>query len=139
MIPPRRWVFDTNTLVSRLLVPDSIPARAVHLGLETGDLLVSDATLDELAEVLARPKFDRYLRPGDRRRFFELLARVARRVDIRRPVIACRDPNDDKFLALAVNGQADALVTGDSDLLALHPFMGVPILSPKDFLVRESR
>ena len=60
MIPPRRWVFDTNTLVSRLLVPASVPARAVQVGLETGDLL------------------------------------------------------------------------------ALHPFLGIPILSPLDFLARTS-
>jgi predicted nucleic acid-binding protein len=62
---------------------------------------------------------------------------VAIRIAITRPVAACRDAKDDKFLALAVNGSADAIVTGDTDLLALHPFLGIPILRPKEFLGRE--
>ena len=53
---------------------------------------------------------------------------------ISRPLQACRDPRDDKFLDVAVHGSADALVTGDADLLALHPFHGVPILTPSHFL-----
>jgi putative PIN family toxin of toxin-antitoxin system len=130
----QRLVVDTNTLISRLLLPHSIPARAVDRALELGELLVSSETLYELAEVLERPKFDRYLSTEERRRFFELLSRVAILVEATRPVRACRDPNDDKFLAVAVNGEADAIITGDVDLLALHPFLGIPILRPKDFL-----
>jgi uncharacterized protein len=133
-----RWVFDTNALVSRLLVPGSVPARALQKGLESGYLLVSDETLDELAQVLARPKFDKYVGPADRRRFFELLGRVAIRVEILRPIHACRDPKDDKFLSVAVNGRADALVSGDGDLLALHPFMQIPILTPAAFLAETA-
>jgi predicted nucleic acid-binding protein len=59
---------------------------------------------------------------------------VAIRVEIIREINACRDPKDDKFLTAAVNGHADALVTGDEDLLQLHPFLGIPILTPKRFL-----
>jgi putative PIN family toxin of toxin-antitoxin system len=129
-------VFDTNALVSRLVVPGSVAAKALQKGMETGDLLVSDDTLEELAEVLARPKFKKYLTHAERRRFFALLGRVALRVEILRPIQACRDPKDDKFLALAVNGEADAFVTGDGDLLALHPFLGIPVLTPSVFLAR---
>ena len=139
MIPPRRWVFDTNTLISRLLLPRSVPAQAIDKALACGDLLVSDATLQELAEVIARPKFDKYLSDQERREFFKVLSRVAIRVEILRPVAACRDPKDDKFLELAVNGRADALITGDADLLALHPFLGIPIVSPKAFVDWELR
>jgi uncharacterized protein len=129
-----RWVFDTNALVSRLLVPGSVPAKALQKGLDSGSLLVSDETLDELAEVLARQKFEKYVSAGERRRFFELLGRVAIRVEILRPIQACRDPKDNKFLAVAVAGGADALVSGDGDLLDLHPFLGIPILTPGAFL-----
>ncbi len=129
-----RWVFDTNALVSRLLVPSSVPAKALQKGLESGYLLVSDETLDELVEVLARPKFEKYVSAGERRRFIELLGRVAIRVEILRPIHACRDPKDDKFLTVAVGGSADALVSGDGDLLDLHPFLGIPILTPAAFL-----
>lgn len=43
---------------------------------------------------------------------------------------ACRDPTDDKFLELAVNGHADFVVSGDADLLVLSPFRAIPIISP---------
>jgi len=49
---------------------------------------------------------------------------------------ACRDPRDDKFLELAVNGEADLIVTGDQDLLALHPFRDVPIITPAAYVGR---
>jgi len=130
----KRWVFDTNTLISRLLLPHSLPAQAISKALQQGDLLVSDATLQELAEVVSRPKFNKYLSSEERLTFFTLLSRIAIRVEILRPVVACRDPNDDKFLAVAVNGNADAIITGDQDLLELHPFLGIPIQTPREFL-----
>ena len=48
-------------------------------------------------------------------------------------VSACRDPKDDKFLHVALNGNAEAIVAGDRDLLVLDPFHGVRILSPTAF------
>lgn len=130
----RRWVFDTNVLISRLLNPAGPAAQAVDLGMESGVVLLSDATFAELAEALMRPKFDAYLTRDERSLALEAVAAVCRRVLIGRPLRACRDPRDDKFLDVAVHGRADALVTGDADLLALHPFHGVPILTPADFL-----
>ncbi len=50
-------------------------------------------------------------------------------------ITACRDPKDDKFLEVAVAGHADIIVTGDKDLLALHPFEGIPIVTPATFLI----
>lgn len=129
-----RWVFDTNTLISHLLLPDSVPNRAVKRALESGLLLVSEETLTELDEVLSRPKFRKYVSLSERRRFFELLGRVALHVPILRPITACRDPKDDKFLSVAVNGSADAIISGDKDLLSLNPFLGIPILTPTEFL-----
>ena len=52
-------------------------------------------------------------------------------------ITACRDPKDDKFLELAVNGHADLIVSGDADLLTLNPFQGTPIVTPADFVVRD--
>lgn len=129
-----RWVFDTNTLISHLLLPDSVPNQAVRLALDSGLLLVSEETLVELDEVLSRPKFRKYVSISERRKFFELLGRVAIHVPILRPITACRDPKDDKFLSVAINGRADALISGDRDLLCLHPFLGIPILTPAHFL-----
>ena len=129
----RRWVLDTNTLISRALLPGGTAARAVDRALALGVPLVSDETLAELAEVLSRPRFDRYVSIDDRQRFLRLLLGVARRVPITHRVSACRDPKDDKFLHVALNGNTEAIVTGDRDLLVLDPFHGVRILSPTAF------
>jgi putative PIN family toxin of toxin-antitoxin system len=129
-----RIVFDTNTLVSRLLLTDSVPAQAVRKAVNEAQLLVSDATMTELADVLARAKFDAYVSLEDRQQFFRLLGRIAEMVPIVHTVRACRDPRDDKFLELAVNGEAEVVVTGDEDLLALHPFRGIPIITPAAYV-----
>jgi PIN domain len=64
------------------------------------------------------------------RRFLAVLTREAQWIDVDVQITACRDPKDDKFLSLAVRGQATHIVTGDADLLALHPFQGVRIVTP---------
>ena len=128
------WVLDTNTLISRLLVPKGIAAHAVDHALAQGVLLVSDATLTDLAEVLARPKFDRYLSPQERQQFFGLLSSVSRSVNITQHTQACRGPKDNKFLDVALNGNAHAIISGDQNLLVLHPHHGIHILSPAQFL-----
>ena len=135
-MPPERIVADTNAFISRLLVPDSLPGRAVRKMVDTAQLLVSEATLTELADVLSRAKFDAYVSIEDRQEFFRRLGRVAEVVPITYIVHACRDPKDDKFLELAVNGNADLIVTGDDDLLVLNPFRGIPIITPASYLER---
>ena len=134
MTEPRRYVADTDLLVSSLLGPGSRPALATHRAIETGILLFSRESFAELAAVLMRPKFDRYVTVAERENFLLLLGRISREIAIIRPVRACRDPKDDKILEVAVNGRADALLTGDEDLLVLHPYLGIPILSPTIFL-----
>lgn len=129
----RRFVLDTNCLISRLLMPGGIAARAVDHALACGTVLMSEATLDELSETLARRKFDRYVSVSDRQRFLVLLGTIARLIPVVHGIAVCRDPKDDKFLHLALAGEAEAIVSGDRDLLVLHPFRGVAILSPGDF------
>ncbi|MGL1834641.1 putative toxin-antitoxin system toxin component, PIN family [Rhodocyclaceae bacterium SMB388] len=129
-----RWVADTNILISRLLAPGGTAARALDHALARGVLLVSDATLTELATVLGRDKFDRWITREQRRQFIALLGGVSRRVVITRRIQACRDPRDDMFLDVALAGDAHAIITGDADLLELHPFHGVPIVTPSAFL-----
>lgn len=133
--PSARVVVDTNALVSSLLLPRSVPARAVRKAVAEATLLASETTLEELANVLSRAKFDPYVSIGDRQQFLRLLGRVVELVPIVHSVRACRDPRDDKFLELAVNGSATAIVTGDRDLLSLDPFRGVAIVTPRTFLL----
>src|SRR5215471_4744490 len=122
MTTEHRIVIDTNTYVSRLLAPGSVPARAVDQVLTDAIPLLSDATLEELADVLSRRKFDSYVTLRERKTFLQLLASVATLVPIVQRIQACRDPKDDKFLELALNGEADVIITGDKDLLALDSF-----------------
>ena len=84
--------------------------------------------------MLRRAKFDRYLSREDRDRFLEALTRESELVDISATVKACRDPEDDRILELAVSGRADFVITGDADLLAMDPFRGTRIVTPADFL-----
>jgi len=131
-----RIVADTNCLVSRLLLPSSVPGDAVRRAADSGLLLASEATMNELADVLARPKFDRYISLADRQQFLRLLGRVAEFVPTVYPVRECRDPKDDKFLELALNGRAHLIITGDAGLLALHPWREIAIVTPARYLKR---
>lgn len=130
----RRFVLDTNVLVSALMFGDSLPGRAVRKAFAVGDILLSRGTALELRDVLLRDRLARYLRPKKALLFLSLLAREAVWLQPDEAVTACRGPKDDVFLELAVCGRAEALVTRDRDLLSLHPFGGVPILTPAEFL-----
>ena len=133
----QRFVVDTNVLVSHLLLLESVPGQALRLALSLGDILVSDATLTELATVINRPKFDKFISIPDCRKFFEVLAPLCIKVEIIQTMQASRDPKDDKYLEVAINGSADFILTGDTDLLELHPFHEIPIYSPSQFLEKK--
>jgi uncharacterized protein len=128
-----RCVFDTNVLISALLFDQSKPAQAFFSALRDGEVLVSADTISEINDVLGRKKFRRYVNEAEREHFLRSLLQEVRLVEIRERIRACRDPKDDKFLELAVNGGADCIVSGDNDLLALDPFRGIHILTPGDF------
>jgi putative PIN family toxin of toxin-antitoxin system len=129
-----RLVVDTNVLVSAIALPRSVPRQAVDKALDEGILVFSEATMTELVEVLRRPKFDHYVSREERAIFLGQLGAVAELVPIIQLVRECRDPNDDKFLEVALNGRADVIVTGDEDLLAMNPWRGVPIATPVHYL-----
>ncbi len=133
-MPEFRFVADNNVLISNLLLYNSVPARALRMALERGIMLTSTAALDELAAVLRRPKFDSYVSVTARSEFIRKIHRISVEVEIIRKVQVCRDPKDDKFLEIAVNGEADLILTGDKDLLVLDPFEDIAIIKPGDFL-----
>jgi putative PIN family toxin of toxin-antitoxin system len=128
-----RVVVDTNVFISAALKEKSPPGMTVHIAAESGTLLKSTITERELFVTLARPRLAPLIPPHFREWLGELLAAVEL-VTITERIIACRDPKDDKFLELAVNGHADLIVSGDADLLALNPFRGIPIITPASFV-----
>ena len=123
---------------SGVLVPGSVPGRAVRKAVDEAQLLVSESTMQELAEVLARSELDPYVTIAERQEFLRVLGRIAEMVPIVYTVHACRNPRDDKFLDLAVNGEADLIVTGDQDLLVLQTFRDIPVITPARYLVRQA-
>jgi putative PIN family toxin of toxin-antitoxin system len=133
-----RVVFDTSTLVSAALRLDSIPHQAVLQAMRSCDLCASEATLNELKEVLARAKFRRYLTDAAREKFVQRIENSVRRFVVREDALsldpACRDPKDNKFLALVAESEAEVLVSSDEDLLVLDPWKDVRVVRPADFL-----
>jgi hypothetical protein len=134
MSPDLRVVLDTNVLVSAVLRPGSVPRQAYNLSVADGRLLMSEAVLQEIEEVLQRPKLQKYVTLEERAEFLAALIRDAEAVRVSEAICACRDPKDDKFLELSIAGNASHLVTGDPDLLVLHPFRGVQIVTPRQFV-----
>jgi putative PIN family toxin of toxin-antitoxin system len=131
-----RCVIDTNVFVSAALFSPSVPRQVVSKALRGGLLLFSEHTMDELKEVLFRSKFDRFVSRKERILFLAQLGSVAEFVPIVQIVRECRDAKDDRFLEVALNGRADVIITGDADLLGMHPWRNVAILSPADYLKR---
>ena len=134
----QRVVIDTNVFVEPVCTGSQVqtPGQAVLKAQSRGhNALASAATWVELNVVLRRAKFARYIRGGNLRQpYLEKIRSFAAFIETPSPIRACRDPKDDKFLELAVDGRANAIVTRDNDLLALHPFRGIPILTPADYL-----
>ena len=128
-----RIVVDTNVFVSAASKEKSLPSTAVHILAESGLLLKSVITEQELFVTLARPRLAPLIPPSFRDWLSELFV-AAELVRITERIAACRDPKDDKFLELAINGHADLIISGDADLLALNPFRQIPIVPPADFV-----
>lgn len=133
---PKRCVVDTNLLISHLLLPQSLPANVVRHLFREQVVLISAELMIEIERVLARPKFDRYLNAQNRLMFLHHLRRVCIPVSIVQTISVCRDPKDNIVLELAINGRADLIVTGDQDLLVLHPFRGIDIMTAADYRIR---
>lgn len=129
-------VLDASTLVSAALKADSIPERALLRAVnEPNRLLLSREVEEEYREVLFRPKFDRYVSAERRQRILDIVVVAAERIESPAPVRECRDPKDDKYLALAAAGKADVIVSSDMhDLVSMHPWRGISILSPAAYL-----
>jgi hypothetical protein len=125
-------VIDTNIWISYLLggllqrIDEKILSKEVKA-------VVSDEMLKELSEVLSRPRFKNIFTAQRIKELFSLLDSYAIVVSPSQKVSACRDEKDNFLLEVALEGEADYLITGDEDLLVLDPFHNTRIVRPKDF------
>lgn len=130
-----RYVLDANVLISAVLSSLSTANQAYLKALDTGIVLISTETFSEYERVIFRSKFDRYVSVSRRQAFLTELRSVAEFIPIVERVTDCRDEKDNMYLDVAVNGLANVLITGDQDLLVLHPYReNLPILNPSDFI-----
>jgi putative PIN family toxin of toxin-antitoxin system len=129
-----RAVIDTNVVVSAVLLPRSVPRQSFDAAVAQGKLLLSEAMIAELDDVLRRPKFNKYISEERRLEFLAGLVQQAELVQVTEVITACRDAKDNKFLELAASGKASHIISGDRDLLALNPFRRITIVTPQEFL-----
>jgi putative PIN family toxin of toxin-antitoxin system len=130
----KKIVFDTNVLVSALLFKTSKSRLAYEKALLNHQIISSLECYKELVEVLSRPKFSKYFSEIDKSIFLINYFHSTQFVKVNIVVEVCRDPKDNKFLALAFEHSSDFIVSADNDLPILNPYKNIPILTPNGFL-----
>lgn len=125
-------VLDTNLWISMLL-GKRVGGLATHLYNPRLSVVSSVEQHEELRNTLEKPKFRNLLSETDRESLIKVYTDVALVVHVPKRVTVCRDPKDDFILSIALAGRADMIITGDKDLLELHPFRGVEIISYSEF------
>jgi putative PIN family toxin of toxin-antitoxin system len=108
--------------------------KVYDYALRKGVIAYSKATLAELKVTFERSKFDKYIALEKRKDAIAYFEKIALHIEVTSTVNDCRDAKDNKFLELALDANADCIVTGDNDLLVLHPFRNIPILSAYEFI-----
>lgn len=139
-----RVVIDTNVLISgsfgKQLSPPFQILRAIRE--QKVILITSDLILKEIKDVLSRKNISKLTKmsTAEQNDFLDMLSmRSVVTPDVKLSQAVVRDEKDDKFLACAVEGNADLIVTGDNDLLILDEYKGIKIITPKEFVALLQR
>ncbi len=126
---------DASVEVSAALQSAGNPRQALVAAVSRGFIALSNAVDEEIVEVLGRPRFSRILTEARRVEILRLLEDAAVWAEPSEGILECRESKDNKYLELAADVQAAAIVSGDEDLLVLNPWRGIPIFRPRDFLI----
>ena len=129
-----KCVNDTNVLISSALTKGA-PFRIVEHLIKNNALIFSKETISELSSRITQPKFEKYVSAEDREAYVNNLILSADLVIIDNLIQGCRDRDDDKFLETAVKGDARFIISGDQDLLTMHQFEGIDIVTVQEFAV----
>ncbi|MFM7090454.1 MAG: putative toxin-antitoxin system toxin component, PIN family [Bacteroidota bacterium] len=132
----RRVILDTNLWISFLI---SKRQKELDILLESGavTLIFSQELLEEFLEVSERPKFKRFFKKSDIKTLLIQIETFGELIRVESKINECRDPKDNFLLSLSVDGKADFLVTGDSDLLVLGKIEKTKIVSWAEFISQE--
>ncbi len=132
-------VVDTNVFISALLSETGAPSKLLDAWSDGHfAILITTEIIEEINQVLSQPKFQKKHATlskklaGLNALLLEHAIYIEPHSDLRGSVPA--DPDDEIFLAAAVDGQADAIISGDTDLLSLKIFQDIPIITPREFL-----
>ena len=133
-----RAVLDANVYVGAVVRPEGPPGQLIDRFLRGGafEIVVSQAIVEEVLRALRYPKVRKYIRPGlDPELWFEDIVVLSHLVAADREFeSASKDADDDKYIAVAIEGRAGFVVAGDSDLLDLKQYDTIRIVSPRVFL-----
>ena len=127
-------VFDTNVIVAGL-VAEGLCREILEIHVPEHDAVLSEALWGELLRTLKR-KFRLTADDLPVLPLYRQHAEWCEPATLPEPV--CRDPDDDVVLATALAGGAEAIVTGDADLLTLGRYSGIEIISPREFVARQT-
>jgi uncharacterized protein len=132
----RRVILDTNLWISFLI---SKRQKELDVLLESGavTLIFSQELLEEFLGVSERPKFKRFFKKSDIKTLLAQIETFGELINVESKIDECRDPKDNFLLSLSVDGKADFLVTGDSDLLVLGKIENTQIVSWMEFISQE--
>jgi putative PIN family toxin of toxin-antitoxin system len=135
---PRRLVYDTNVIISAVLTPAGFCDQLLHKVVASeAVLIVSIAILDEYERVLMRDSVSRIHQwsPAQVRSLVDSVARHSTIVNPTNvPMVITNDPSDNIFLAAAISGVAEFIVSGDRHLLELRSYRGIEVLRPHEML-----
>ena len=132
-------VIDTNILISATLSPDGTARKALDKVYQQFKIAQSEETYQELSTRIYKPKFDKYISNAERQDFLDVVKKYSQFIKITSQINICRDADDNKFLDLVKDSNAEFLITGDQDLLSLK-ILGEyqnQIITPREFLTLD--
>lgn len=129
-------VIDTNVLLSAALSPNGTARKALDKVYKEFKIAQSDETYQELNTRVYKRKFDKYISDEDRQDFLDIVKKSSQFIEIKSQINTCIDPDDNKFLELAKDANAEFLITGDQDLLSLKTLAEYQneIITTRDFI-----
>jgi len=131
-------VIDTNIFISAALSPNGTAYQAFAKAINNFTVVQNEETYQEIAQRIYKSKFDKYISDERKKLFLNMIKNKSYFIKKKSQITICRDPDDNKFLELALDSNAEFLMTGDKDLLSLKSLLEYKnlIISPSDFLVK---
>ena len=132
-------VIDTNILISAALSPDGTARKALNKVYKEVKIAQSEETYQELSTRIYKHKFDKYISDAERQEFLDVVNKYSQFIEITSQINICRDADDNKFLGLTQDTNAEFLITGDQDLLSLKvlPEYQNKIITPREFITLD--